>query len=238
MRGRQKLALVHTSDNASRDLYPVTSITRYIHTVHRLFASLAVIGLVTLPAALDAQGQPDTNFTLQPGDVLTVTFWREPKLGGEFPVDERGQATLPILGTRTVTGRPWPQLRDSLMAQYARELANPGDVQILPMRRVFVLGSVTKPGAYLADPTASIAAAVALAGGATIDGSLNRVRVVRNGETVLRRAAVDSPLATANVQSGDQVFVDRRGWLDRNSAVALSTFVGLAGVIVTLIVFR
>lgn len=238
MRGRQKLPFVHRSDNASRDLYPVTLLTGYIHTVYRFFASLAVIGLVTLAPAADAQEQPAGAFTLQPGDVLVVSFWREPKLGGEFPVDERGQVALPILGRRTVTSRPWPELRDTLMAQYARELANPGDVQILPMRRVFVLGSVTKPGAYLADPTASIAAAVALAGGATVDGSLNRVRVVRDGETVVRRVAVDSPLAAANVRSGDQVFVDRRGWLDRNSAVALSTFVGLAGVIVTLIVFR
>lgn len=214
----------------------MTLLTRYIHPVTRICASLLLVGLVTLP--LSGQAPDAASVTLSPGDVITATFWREPKMGGEFPVDERGMVALPVLGLRQVTAAPWTVVRDSLMAAYARELANPGDVQLLPMRRVFVLGSVTKPGAYLADPTASIAAAVALAGGAAPEGSLQRVRVVRNGETVVRRVAVDSPLAAANVQSGDQVFVDRRSWLDRNSAVALSTFVGLAGVIVTLIVFR
>lgn len=200
----------------------------------RLFATLIFGALVTLPA----RAQSPAELQLSPGDVIQATFWREPKLGGEFPVDERGQVALPIIGVRTVAGLPWGQLRDSLMAAYARELSAPGDVQLLALRRVLVLGSVTKPGAYYADPSATLAAAVALAGGAAPEGSLKRVRVVRNGETVIARASLESPLADSQIQSGDQIIVDRRSWLDRNSAVALSTFVGIAGVIVTLIVFR
>ena len=50
------------------------------------------------------------------------------------------------------------------------------------MRRVQVLGEVTKPGVYLADPTVSLAGLVALAGGATPGGDLHRIRVVRAGQ--------------------------------------------------------
>jgi polysaccharide export outer membrane protein len=200
---------------------------------------LALVGLLlgTAAAGQAAPAAPAAPVTLRPGDVIQVQLPREPDLSGEFVIDERGFVALPILGLRAVTGSPWPIVRDSLLAAYAHELAE-SSVGLLAFRRVFVFGSVTKPGVYLADPSLSLAGAVAMAGGATAEGDLRKLRVVRDGETILARAPIDSPLAAVGVQSGDQIFVGRRGWFDRNSATAVSAFVGLAGVIVTLIIFR
>jgi polysaccharide export outer membrane protein len=204
--------------------------------IKRILIFTAILAVLAGSKSATAQGAP-AGLTLRPGDVVKVALPREPLLSGEFVVDERGSVALPVLGTRSVTHAPWSTVRDTLLAAYARELADPS-VGLLAFHRVFVLGSVSKPGAYLADPSLTLAGAVALAGGASPEGDLRRLRVLRDGQTLFTREAIDSPLAQAEIRSGDQIFVDRRSWFDRNSATAVSAFVGIAGVIVTLLVFR
>ncbi len=193
-----------------------------------------------LCTALPAQGQDappssavDSTFTLEPGDVLRVGVWREPDLSGDFMVNEAGRITLPMLGPVQITGRLWAHVRDSLLAQYAIQLRNPS-VTLIPLRRVHVLGEVFRPGVFLADPTTSLAGLVALAGGATPNGDLHRVRVVRDGKVIVNNASVES-LLLQSVRSNDQVFVDRRSWLERNGAVVASTLISAAGILVTIL---
>jgi protein involved in polysaccharide export with SLBB domain len=198
------------------------------------FIALMVLGSTVVPAQMPAPAPATARFTLEPGDVVRVEVWREKDLGCDCRVDEAGRLILPMLGVRTVTGVPWEDLRDTLLAQYARELRNPS-VVVTPMRRVQVLGEVTRPGVYLADPTVSLAGLVALAGGATPGGDLHRIRVVRAGETVVRTTSVESLLLDAGVHSNDQVFVDRRAWIERNGAFVASALISTASILVVLI---
>ncbi len=176
----------------------------------------------------------DAPIKLGPGDVVRVSVWPDTELSGEFHVDERGRLTLPMLGTAQVAGREWDALRDSLLTDYQAQLRN-ATITLTPLRRVEVLGEVTRPGQYLADPTLSLAGVVALAGGATPNGDLHRIRVVRDGKTIIESASVESLLLRAGVQSNDQVFVDRRSWLERNGSLVASTIISTAGIIVALI---
>src|SRR5262249_36076118 len=121
-----------------------------------------------------------------------------------------------------------------LLAAYAHQLRNPS-VTIMPFRRVQVLGEVTNPGLYYADPTLSLAGVVALAGGAGPNGDLRHIRVVRNGATIVKAASVESILMQAGVESNDQVFVDRRPWIERNGAFVASALISTAGVLIALI---
>jgi protein involved in polysaccharide export with SLBB domain len=139
-----------------------------------------------------------------------------------------------MLGEMRAVGRPWPELRDSVLAEYHRQLRNPS-VTLTPLRRVQVLGEVTKPGQFLADPTLSLAGLVALAGGATPNGDLRHVRVVRGGRVIVESASVESLLLQAGIHSNDQVFVDRRSWLERNGAFVASAIISTASIAVALI---
>lgn len=196
------------------------------------FIVLTLLGSLSLPAQMPAPAP--ARFTLEPGDVVKVTVWREKDLACVCNVDEAGRLTLPLLGVRVVTGIPWEDLHDSLITQYARELRNPS-VVITPQRRVQVLGEVTKPGTYLADPTVSLAGLVALAGGATPGGDLHRIRVVRAGQTIVKSTSIESLLLDADVHSNDQVFVDRRAWIERNGAFVASALISTASILVALI---
>ena len=176
----------------------------------------------------------DTGLRLEPGAVVRTLIWREKDLSNDFKVDEKGRLTLPMLGSVNVIGRPWEGLRDSLVAEYQKQLKNPS-ITLTPLRRVQVLGEVTKPGQYLADPTLSLAGVVALAGGATPIGDLRRVRVVRSGQVIVKSASVESLLLQAGVHSNDQIFVDRRPWIERNGALVSSTLISAAGILITIL---
>jgi protein involved in polysaccharide export with SLBB domain len=200
-----------------------------------MFVLSLLLLLLALPTHATAQtdgGEP-AGVSLQPGDVIKVEIWREEDLSGEFIVNESGTVTLPLLGERQATGIPLHALRDSLTADYRVHLRNPS-ITITPLRRVYVLGEVNEAGLYTVDPTVSLAGAVALAGGANPQGDLRRIRVVRGGQVVLRNVPAESALASLDIRSGDQIFVDRRGWFDRNSTFLVSMILSVTSIIVTL----
>lgn len=197
-----------------------------------LFAVCFALGATSLHAQVAPASEPA--FTLEPGDVVKVVVWREKDLACDCMVDEAGRLTIPMLGVVNVTGKQWTNLRDSLLAAYSEQLRNPS-VTLTPKRRVQVLGEVTKPGNYLADPTLSLAGLIALAGGATPLGDLHHVRVVRGGHTIVNNGSVEGLLMQGGVHSNDQIFVDRRSWLERNGAFVASTLISTASILVALI---
>lgn len=179
-----------------------------------------------------AQGDERGDLVLRPGDLVNVQIVGEKELAGQFLVDDRGVVVLPLLGARGVTGAPWPQVRDSLLAAYGRELRIPS-VQVIPLRRVTVLGHVNLAGMHMVDPHVTLAGAIALAQGATPDGDLQRIRVVRDGTTIVDRAAIEATLTKLGIRSGDQIFVGRRGWWDRNSGTVVGAVISAVALLVT-----
>jgi protein involved in polysaccharide export with SLBB domain len=196
--------------------------------------------LLLLLAALSAfagraAAQPQA--TLRPGDAIKVEIWREGDLSGEFAVSVDGTVTLPLLGRQRLVDVPLDRLRDTLTAQYQVHLRNPS-INITPIRRVTVLGEVQRPGLYGADPTLALAGLVALAGGATPQGSLNRIRIVRDGAVLRERVGAGETLTSADVRSGDQIIVDQKSWFARNTTFLVSTILTLGGIITSIIVSR
>lgn len=185
----------------------------------------AVLLIFACAAAASAQEQTtpppvyDTSFgqdvTLLPGDMIGLKVFGAKDMPEEFLVDERGIVTLPFVGPRKVTDIPLGQLRDQLLAAFAEELTNPA-LEITPLRRVYVLGEVNAPGLYPVDMMTPLAGAIALAEGPTADGDPNKIRVLRDGKVLLDNVRAESILATTQIRSGDQIFVQPRSWTDRN----------------------
>lgn len=193
-----------------------------------------ILMIAGLPVGLWGQEPAPVSVTLAPGDMIRVQIWREPELSGEFLVDQDGSVTLPLLGRRTVSGVRLEETLDALLSAYREQLRNPSII-LTPLRRVYVLGEVNQPGLRLVDPTISLAGAVALAGGANPNGDLSRIRVVRQGEVVLENVAADSGLAFVDIRSGDEIFVGRRGWFDRNSTFVVSALLSVTSLIVSIL---
>jgi len=183
-------------------------------------------------AALRSVAAQSVVLTLYPGDLIDLKVHPETTLSGPVPVDERGIATFPVLGPRPVAGLPWAQVRDAVLADYRRELRAPV-ITLTPLRRVSVLGAVQKAGIYLVDPTLPLAGAIALAEGASEEGDLGRVRVVREGRTLLANVPVERLVVDADVRSGDQLFVERRSWWSLNSGTVVGALISAVAIVVS-----
>ncbi|HKP74770.1 MAG TPA: polysaccharide biosynthesis/export family protein [Longimicrobiaceae bacterium] len=195
-----------------------------------LFAAL----LMLAPVSARAQAGGD-QVVLRPGDLLRVTIWREPDLTGDFQVSENGTVTFPMLGVRPVAGIPLVQLRESLMREYLQQLRNPS-ITITPLRRVNILGEVRTPGLYSVDPTVSLLGALALAGGTTPEGDLQRVSLTRAGARMAERLTATETLDRLDVRSGDQIVVQRRTWMSRNSATVVASLISLFTAVTTTLI--
>lgn len=177
---------------------------------------------------------PQAAPVLRAGDLLEIEIWREEDLSGEFLVDESGSVTLPLLGSRHVAGMSLSEVRDTLIAQYTIQLRNPS-ISITPLRHVYVLGEVNEPGLHAVEPNMSLAGAIALAGGPSVEGDLRRVRIARDNEVILNGVPIDAALSVIDVRSGDQIFVDRRGWFDRNSTFLVSSMISVTSIVISLL---
>lgn len=204
--------------------------------------ALALLLLAVLCAAV-APGAAQSNsaatagaaeMTLFPGDLVRVDVWRMKDLSGEFLVDPRGKVTLPLLGERTVAGIPLTQLRDTLLAEYRVQLRNPS-ITIVPLRRVNVLGEVNAPGQYALEPSMTLVSAIAMARGANSIGNLKRVHIIRDGETIHKSIGAGETLQSAEIRSGDQIYVGRTSWLERNTGLVVGTLLAIPSVVLTIL---
>ena len=197
----------------------------------------ALAGIIALaPGRLGGQSSAPAaspvTAPLAPGDAIRVTFWREPTMNGEYTVDEGGTVVLPLLGARGVSGVPAGRLKEQLAGDYAKELRTPQDVQIVVLRRVRVLGAVKEPGLYRVDPTMTLGDVVALAGGATREGKLEGVRIMRGGRELRSDVEQSAPVGE-HLRSGDQIVVSERSWLARHGAVLIGASISAAALIVS-----
>jgi polysaccharide export outer membrane protein len=211
----------------SRDL--ATARSRRWH--RRLAAACVLLAALAIPARVPAQPPPvhtapagarDSLMLIRPGDVVKLSIWREPDLSGEFPVDEWGMAVQPRIGPMKVTDYDPDSLRATLVAAYEEFLSH-SSINVTVLRRVQVIGAVRTPGLYQVDPTMSVSDVLAMAGGATPQGNIKRVELIRQGHAVGGRLSPMTSVGRASIRSGDQLFVPERSWISRNPGVVVAS---------------
>lgn len=181
---------------------------------------------------LAQQSGADAPATLNPGDKVQITVWRMPELSGEFLVGADGTITHPLYHAVKVTGVPVSAVEERVRGLLVRLETNPQFV-VQPLFRVAVGGEVNLPNLYNLAPETTVAQAVAQAGGATEQGNLARVRLVRGSRAFsVDVASPGAGLSQMPIRSGDQIIVERKRSVFREYVVPLgSVIAGIAGVV-------
>jgi protein involved in polysaccharide export with SLBB domain len=177
--------------------------------VKTILTALALIALLAAPP-LAAQSSSSGDLILRPGDVVRVTVWRSAELSGEFAITGDGTLAHPLYRDVVVGGVDVATAEQRIRQLLSGLESNPRFV-VQPLLRVSLGGEVRQPSLYTLPPETSIAQAVAMAGGATERGRLDRVRLLRGGGEV--RVDLTDPQggwAQSLIRSGDQLFVERR----------------------------
>jgi len=172
---------------------------------------------------------------LSPGDVVRISVWRKPELSGDFPVAEDSSVANPFYSGIKVAGVPISVAQERVR-RYVEQFETSPRVLVEPLLRVTVGGEVRTPNLYTLRPETTVSQAVALAGGPTERGELNRVRVVREGRVDVVDLTDPNPATGAQrVRSGDQILVSRRQNLVRDylfpSGGLVAALVGLLNLI-------
>jgi protein involved in polysaccharide export with SLBB domain len=178
--------------------------------------ALVILLLATSPLAAQQRGlvvANDSGYALQPGDVINVNVWGHEEFSGQFQVNEQGIIEYPGIGELNTNALRLNEVRDTLRTALGNIFNRPF-VTVTPLFRMAVLGHIQNPGLYTVDPTMTVFDMIALAGGPSRDGDLNKIRLLRNGENIRfsfqDNALHGRTLQDLGVRSGDQVMVNRK----------------------------
>lgn len=154
-------------------------------------------GMVHAQASAPASAQasaPLAGYRLGPGDVLSVTVWKQPALSLQLPVAPDGTLRYPLAGQLDVQGRTLAEVEAALTAKLGEQLREVlVTVSLVQVQsyRVYVLGEVLRPGELVLRAPVGVVQAVAMANGFTPFAKRDRVLIVRRRGGVETRETFD-----------------------------------------------
>lgn len=161
-----------------------------------------------------AQGQA-TPF--QAGDRILLHVEGDSALSDTFTVvSGPGGAALrlPVIGEISLAGVPRADLEQHLTRELGRYIRDPV-VQARALIRVSVIGQVVRPGFYAVPIDLVLADALMLAGGATQDARVDRLRILRGNNALWSGSGLQAAIARGStldelgMRAGDRVEVPK-----------------------------
>jgi polysaccharide export outer membrane protein len=169
--------------------------------VSNVFVRLIVGALATLAPVL---ANAVDGYRVQPGDVLTISVWKEHDLQGEILVRPDGGLSFPLAGDVNADGKTTQELTDALVEKLKKFIPDPVvtvAVKTIGGNRVYVLGKVNRPGEFMFSKPVDVMQALALAGGATPFAQVNDIRILRRQAGELRSL----PFKYSEVERGKEL---------------------------------
>lgn len=174
-----------------------------------LVALVSLSVIMATPVQSQSVAVDTAGVVLEPGDAIRITVLRNPELSGEFIIGPDGSIVHPLYRELKVTGIPLSAVEDRVRTFLSRFETTPAFV-ILPEIRIVVAGEVRQPNMFTVPVGTSLVEAIALAGGPTDRGQIDRVQLLRDrGSQVLNLRRPDAPATRVLVRSGDQIVVPR-----------------------------
>jgi polysaccharide export outer membrane protein len=143
---------------------------------------LLPLGMFLAPGETDAQAV-DADYRLHAGDTLEVSVWREEELQREIIVRPDGKFSFPLTGEMQAAGRTPAEIRAQIeerLQVYIPEPVVTVTVTQVGGNRIYVIGQVKKPGAFVMNPRLNALQALSLAEGATPFAKLDDILIIRS----------------------------------------------------------
>jgi len=144
----------------------------------------AMVVTSLLQAAIAAEvhsfGLPD--YKIQPGDILSVSVWREPDMQLELMVRPDGGISVPLIGNVVASGSTVDQLSKDLaekLKSYMPDLSIVVAVKQPLGNKIYIIGKVNKPGEFIMNRQLDVMQALSMAGGTSRFASLGDIKILR-----------------------------------------------------------
>lgn len=142
------------------------------------------------PVAAQEDNKPREPYTINPGDLLEVSVWKELDLQRQVLVRPDGAFSFPLSGDIVAEGRTVEAVRQDLttrLSTYIPDLVVTVTVAEIHGNKIFVIGQVKTPGVFVVNPRVDVIQALSIAGGMTPFAQVNNIKILRrrNGEQTI-----------------------------------------------------
>ncbi len=128
-------------------------------------------------------------YRIQPGDVLSVSVWKEENMTRDVIVRPDGQMTFPLVGEISAAGDSVENLRTQIAEKLNKYIPDPVvtvSVRQLDGNKVYVIGKVNRPGEIQVVRNLDVMQALSVAGGTSTYAALNDIKILRRENGKLR----------------------------------------------------
>jgi polysaccharide biosynthesis/export protein len=125
----------------------------------------------------------DPNYVIGGQDVLDISVWKEPEVSRVVPVRPDGKISLPLLNDVQAAGLTPAALAAQITESLKKYVTNPQVTVIVTTinsQRVYLLGEVSRPGAFPMIPGMTVLQAISSGGGFTQFARTKSIYVLRN----------------------------------------------------------
>jgi polysaccharide export outer membrane protein len=157
-----------------------------IHVVDIFVGGLvrfALVSTLVLGLATSSHGQAVQSYELHPGDLISISVWRELELQGEFLVPPDGLISFPLAGQIVAAGRTVAQIQSEItekLKSYIPEAVVTVSIVDIQGNRIYVIGQVNNPGGFVMNSALNVIQALSLAQGTTPFAQVNDIIVLRS----------------------------------------------------------
>lgn len=152
---------------------------------------VTAIGLLVMGSAVAQEDkQPRAPYTINPGDLLEISVWKELDLQRQVLVRPDGAFSFPLCGDIVAEGRTVEDIRQELtfrLQAYIPDLVVTVTVAEIHGNKIYVIGQVKTPGVFIVNPRVDVIQALSIAGGLTPFAQQNNIKILRrrNGKQTI-----------------------------------------------------
>lgn len=155
------------------------------------------------------------DYLVGPGDSINVQLFGKESGQFELVINNEGSIQIPELGSITVTGLTYQELKQQLIEKYKQQVI--GVTPHITMGKlrtiqIYLVGEVYRPGVVTLSSLSTVTHALFSSGGVNEIGSLREIQLKRSGKTVAIFDLYDllvfgSTQGDKRLQQGDVIFV-------------------------------
>ena len=160
----------------------------------------------------------DPNYIIGAQDVLDISVWKEPEVSRVVPVRPDGRISLPLLNDVQAAGMTPSQLAAQITTSLKKFVTDPQVTVIVTTinsQRVYILGEVTRPGAFPMLPGMNVLQGLSSAGGFTQFAKTKSIYVLRMEDGMQQKYPVNykdvisgkRPEQNISLKAGDTIVV-------------------------------
>ena len=128
------------------------------------------------------------DYVIGPDDEVRVRVWGQVSLDATVRVNRSGDIFLPQVGSIHVSGLHYSDLEQSVRDALSKIYKNfqlTADLGRIRAIQVYVTGDARRPGVYTISSLSTLVDALFASGGPSVQGSMRRIELRRNGTTVV-----------------------------------------------------